>query len=128
MPRQIISLFLPQGESFDRAVEYLSVVAFGYLFTAVDNVYAATLKAAEKTYLPMLSGFASILTNTVLNYAFIFGKLGCPAMESRRGAGYGHLRRRVHGHEHGPFPMACTACGRQAFRVAAAGKGLCGAV
>ena len=80
MPRQIISLFLPQGESFDRAVEYLSVVAFGYLFTAVDNVYAATLKAAEKTYLPMLSGFASILTNTVLNYAFIFGKLGCPAM------------------------------------------------
>ena len=76
MPRQIISLFLPQGESFDRAVEYLSVVAFGYLFTAVDNVYAATLKAAEKTYLPMLSGFASILTNTVLNYAFIFGKLG----------------------------------------------------
>ena len=82
MPRQIISLFLPQGESFDRAVEYLSVVAFGYLFTAVDNVYAATLKAAEKTYLPMLSGFASILTNTVLNYAFIFGKLGCPPWES----------------------------------------------
>ena len=80
MPRQIISLFLPEGESFDRAVEYLSVVAFGYLFTAVDNVYAATLKAAERTYLPMLSGFASILTNTVLNYAFIFGKLGCPAM------------------------------------------------
>lgn len=80
MPRQIISLFLPQGESFDRAVEYLSVVAFGYLFTAVDNVYAATLKAAEKTYLPMLSGFASIVTNTVLNYALIFGKLGCPAM------------------------------------------------
>ena len=86
MPRQIISLFLPQGESFDRAVEYLSVVAFGYLFTAVDNVYAATLKAAEKTYLPMLSGFASILTNTVLNYAFIFGKLGCPAMGVRGAA------------------------------------------
>ena len=31
MPRQIISLFLPRGESFDRAVEYLSVVALGYL-------------------------------------------------------------------------------------------------
>ena len=129
MPRQIISLFLPQGESFDRAVEYLSVVAFGYLFTAVDNVYAATLKAAEKTYLPMLSGFASILTNTVLNYAFIFGKLGCPAM-GVKGAALATVisRRRVHGHEHGLFLWHASACGRQAFRVAAAGKGLCGAV
>ena len=27
MPRQLIALFLPQGESFDRAVEYLSIVA-----------------------------------------------------------------------------------------------------
>lgn len=76
-PRQLISLFLPQGESYDLAVQYLRIVAFGYLFTAVDNVYAATIKAAEKTYLPMLSGFVSILTNTVLNYALIFGKLGC---------------------------------------------------
>ena len=46
MPRQLIALFLPQGESFDRAVEYLSIVAFGYVFTAIDNVYAATIKAA----------------------------------------------------------------------------------
>lgn len=86
MPREIIALFLPQGESFDRAVEYLSIVAFGYVFTAIDNVYAATIKAAEKTYLPMLSGFASILTNTVLNYALIFGKLGAPAMGVRGAA------------------------------------------
>lgn len=85
-PRQLISLFLPQGESYDLAVQYLRIVAFGYLFTAVDNVYAATIKAAEKTYLPMLSGFVSILTNTVLNYALIFGKLGCPALGVRGAA------------------------------------------
>lgn len=86
IPRQLMALFLPQGESFELAVEYLSVVAFGYAFTAIDNVYAATIKAAEKTYLPMLSGFVSILTNTVLNYAFIFGKLGSPAMGVRGAA------------------------------------------
>ena len=80
MPRQIVAMFLPQGESFEQAAAYLSIVAFGYVFTAVDGVYAAAIKAAEKTYLPMLSGFASILTNTVLNYALIYGRLGCPAM------------------------------------------------
>lgn len=79
-PRQLISLFLPAGESYELAVKYLGIVVFGYLFTAVDNVYAATIKAAEKTYLPMISGFVSILSNTVLNYALIFGNLGCPAM------------------------------------------------
>lgn len=85
-PRQIISMFLPEGESAELARQYLSIVVFGYLFTAIDNVYAATIKAAEKTYLPMLSGFVSILTNTVLNYAFIFGRLGAPEMGVRGAA------------------------------------------
>lgn len=79
-PAQIIALFLPAGQSAELAQKYLVIVALGYLFMGIDNVYATTIKAAEKTYLPMVSGFVSILTNTVLNYAFIFGKLGCPAM------------------------------------------------
>ena len=113
MPRQIISLFLPQGESFDRAVEYLSVVAFGYLFTAVDNVYAATLKAAEKTYLPMLCQHRDQYGDQLrpdLRQAGLPGHGG-----EGRGAGDGHLRRRVHGHEHGLFLWHASACGRQAF-------------
>lgn len=85
-PAQIISMFLPEGESAELARQYLSIVVFGYLFTAIDNVYAATIKAAEKTYLPMLSGFVSILTNTVLNYAFIFGRLGAPELGVRGAA------------------------------------------
>ncbi|MEG1967993.1 MAG: MATE family efflux transporter [Clostridia bacterium] len=79
-PRQLMGLFLPQGESFELAVKYLVIVAPGYLFTAIDGVYGITMKAAEKTYIPMLAGLASILTNTVLNYALIFGKFGCPAL------------------------------------------------
>ena len=79
-PRQIISLFLQEGESFEQAVRYLRIVVFGYLFTAVDNVYATTMKAGEKTWLPMLSGFVSIGVNTLFNWIFIFGNLGAPAM------------------------------------------------
>ena len=40
--------------------------------TAIDGVYGTTMKSAEKTYIPMIAGFVSIGTNTLLNYAFIF--------------------------------------------------------
>ena len=79
-PRQIVSCFLPEGESFELAVKYLRIVAPGYLFTAIDGVYGTTMKSAEKTYIPMIAGFVSIGTNTLLNYAFIFGHFGMPAM------------------------------------------------
>lgn len=79
-PRQIVACFLPDGASYELAVRYLVIVAPGYLFTAIDGVYGTAMKAAEKTYLPMISGLASITVNTLLNYVLIFGKLGAPAM------------------------------------------------
>lgn len=85
-PRQIVGLFLQPGESFEQAVRYLSIVVFGYLFTAVDNVFAITIKAGEKTWLPMLSGFVSIGVNTFFNWVFIFGHFGVPAMGAQGAA------------------------------------------
>lgn len=79
-PRQIIGFFLPAGESAELAVKYLTIVAPSYLLLALSNVYAVAIKTAEKTYIPMLAGLASIAANTALNYAFIYGKLGSPAM------------------------------------------------
>ena len=37
-------------------------------------------KSTQQTKLPMVSSTVVFSTNTVLNYIFIFGKLGCPAM------------------------------------------------
>ncbi len=79
-PRQIVSCFLPQGESFELAVKYLRIVAPGYLFFAIDAVFGTMIKAGEKTHYPMISGFVSIGVNTLLNYVLIFGHFGMPAM------------------------------------------------
>ncbi len=79
-PRQIVSVFLRPGESFELAVAYLRIIAPGYLLLAANAVYASVLKAAEKTHLPMLAGLAGVLTNTVFNYVMIYGKLGFPAL------------------------------------------------
>ncbi len=79
-PRQIIAVFLRPGPSFELAVSYLRIIAPGYLLMAVNFAYASTIKACEKTYIPMLSGMMGILTNTVFNYLLIYGKLGFPAL------------------------------------------------
>lgn len=79
-PAQIISLFLPPGESFNLAVSYLRIVAPGYLLMAISNIYAMCMKSTEMTHLPMIAGISGIVTNTVLNYALIYGKLGFPQM------------------------------------------------
>lgn len=79
-PRQIIACFLQPGDSFELAVSYLRIIAPGYLLIAVNYMYAATLKAAEKTYIPMMAGLAGIATNTVFNYLLIYGKLRLPAL------------------------------------------------
>ena len=81
----------------------------------------------------MLSGFASILTNTVLNYASHLRQTGLPGHGGqRRGAGDGHLRGRIHGYEHGlflwyaicpPGPGPPSGCGRKkALQAVSAGR------
>ena len=85
-PRLVVGFFLDPGESAEYARQYLMLVAPGMLFTAVDTVYASAMKSSEKTYIPMMAGIAAIVTNTVLNYILIYGKLGLPAMGIRGAA------------------------------------------
>lgn len=78
--RQIVACFLLPGESFDLAVRYLRIVAPGYVLAAVSLVYAMVTRAAEKPLLPMIASVSGLLTNTVFNYALIYGKFGFPSM------------------------------------------------
>jgi putative MATE family efflux protein len=80
MPGLIINCFLPAGESHDAAVTYLAAVAPSYVLVGLSTVYSMCLKAGEKTYIPLIAGVSSIIVNTTLNYLFIFGHLGFPAM------------------------------------------------
>ena len=79
-PNQIISLFLPAGESRRLGAEYLSWVGLNYLFAAIDIVFSNTLRATGKPQIAMTAGIAGILTNTFLNWVLIYGNLGAPAL------------------------------------------------
>lgn len=81
-----VGIFLPRGESFDYALQYLTMVAPGFFLIAIDNVYSTCMKASGQTVIPMTAGLCSILTNVVLNYLLIFGRLGLPALGVRGAA------------------------------------------
>lgn len=80
MPGPIMSLFLQEGESRTLAVEYLSWVGLSYVFSAIDIVFSNTLRATGRPMVAMTAGIISILTNTLCNYALIYGHLGAPAL------------------------------------------------
>lgn len=90
-----VALFLPHGVlqlfSQDEAVitqgcDYLRLIAPCYLIQSVTNVSAAFYKAVKKPGLPLFCSILSLATNLLLNYVFIFGRFGCPAMGARGAA------------------------------------------
>lgn len=84
--RPLIGLYLTEDASSDIAATleygwtYIQIICISLLPYAVGQVYASTLCETGETGVPMKATLVEVFTNAVLNYIFIFGKLGCPAM------------------------------------------------
>jgi putative MATE family efflux protein len=59
---------------------YLKIMMIGLVPFFLTQTYASTLKETGQTVLPMKASVAAVLTNLVLNYILIYGKLGLPAL------------------------------------------------
>ncbi|WP_242850058.1 MATE family efflux transporter [Clostridium polynesiense] len=79
-PQGIISIFNKDGNVVTSGSQYIVIVAFSYAFTAVTFSYAASLRGIENSKIPMLVSAFALICNTFLNWVFIFGNLGSPAM------------------------------------------------
>ena len=64
----------------DAGVRYLRIIGWSYIVTAISFSYASVLRSTEQPRLPMVMSIVALITNAVLNYIMIFGKLGFPAM------------------------------------------------
>ena len=89
----LIELYLHEGSetgdltaTLQYAREYLVMMLWGLLPFALNQVYASTLRENGETMLPMKAGITAILVNLCLNWVFIFGHLGMPAMGARGAA------------------------------------------
>ena len=72
----------------DLGVGYLRPVFGLSVFLYLNMVFAAALRAVGNTVLPFMVALVSNAINVVLNYGFILGKLGLPAL-GVRGAAWG---------------------------------------
>lgn len=79
-PSFIVSIFNKSTDVIRLGSEYLGVVCLSYVFTALTFNFATALRCIEKTSIPMLVSAVALLTNTFLNWVFIFGNLGFEPM------------------------------------------------
>ena len=83
----LINMFLHEGsdsgnivDTFNYSRNYLYVMVIGIAPFVVSNCYSTTLKESGQTIVPMKAGVLAVVFDIVLNYIFIFGKFGVPAM------------------------------------------------
>lgn len=78
----------------ESALQYLILGTISLAPYVIGQVYATTLREINRTVSPMVASLAAVILNLILNYLFIFGKMGLPAM-GVRGAGYATVISRV---------------------------------
>lgn len=76
----LMGLYTKDAATRHAAAEYLAVTSLGFFPSTCTTMLATIFRCTEKTRLPLYAGIISAVLNTGLNYLFIFGKCGLPAM------------------------------------------------
>lgn len=79
-PTQIMSILSKDQEVISLGAGYLRIVAVSCLFTNFTQAYSSVLRSTEQPKVPMYASLIGVLSNAFLNWVFIFGNLGSPAM------------------------------------------------
>ena len=79
-PTQFMGLFGNDAAVVALAAKYAKIVAFSFFFDCITSVYAAAHRSMANPKPGLYTFVIAMLLNTFLNWVFIFGKLGAPAM------------------------------------------------
>ncbi len=93
-PTEFLSLFGNEPEVIRLAAQYGSIAGLSYVCNAFTMMYVAAYRSMERPQLGLYILVGSMLVNTFLNWVFIFGRLGAPAL-GVRGAAVATLTARV---------------------------------
>ena len=79
-PDIIIHFFSYDSEVVKQAREYFLVIGFCYPIMAVGYIFSMGSRNVRNPNLGMICSSISLVINIILNYIFIFGKFGAPAL------------------------------------------------
>lgn len=79
-PRDILAIFSKDAVVIDLGTQYLQVVVFSYVITAVTFSYSFILRSTGKVKAPLFVSIIALSINTALNYILVYGFFGFPEM------------------------------------------------
>ena len=79
-PHVIMNIMTGDQAVAELGINYLKIVAVSCLFMNFTQGYSSALRSTEQTKVPMFASLIGVGVNIVLNWVFIFGKFGVPAM------------------------------------------------
>ena len=79
-PEWVMRVYTDKTAIQQIGVRYLRVVGFAYPLQILSMGMSALLRSTEKVRIPFYAAVASVLTNVCLNWVFIYGRFGLPAM------------------------------------------------
>ena len=94
VPRGVIRLFNKDPAVIEKGVDYLSILAFSFVFFCITQALIASMRSVERARIGLVVSSCSLVIDVGLNYVLIFGKLGAPAM-GVKGAALATLIARV---------------------------------
>lgn len=80
IPDRVMWFFTDDHQVVAEGASYLGLVGFSYIFNAISFATVFTLRSTREVKIPLFVSIVAIGLNTGLNWIFIFGHLGLPAM------------------------------------------------
>ena len=93
-PQWVIRAFTTEPGVIREGAAYVQIVGFTYLFFSVSQVMIAAMRSVETARIGLYISCMALVINVCLNYVFIFGHFGFPAM-GVRGAALATLVSRI---------------------------------
>lgn len=79
-PNQILGLYTNDSLVIAEGMKYAKIICFSYLFFCISNVLLASLRCIGTVKIGLYVSIIAFIINVGLNWVFIFGHLGAPAL------------------------------------------------
>ena len=79
-PRAVLSLYTEDSAVIALGSQYLHIIGFSYVATAITFSFASVLRSTGDVRVPMAVSITAICLDGLLNYTLIFGKFGFPVL------------------------------------------------